>query len=175
MVLVAVATTLWLRSREPGVGQPLLRRPLELLILGIAAVTAVVLVLGTVVTGAGPHSGDRNAADRMDFDPATVSQLHADVVFLLVGLTVALLVALYAVDSPDRIRRAARDLLVVQLAQGVVGFVQYFTDLPILLVLLHMLGAVLIAAFTARLVWAVRGPASEVPLQSPTRPAAATR
>jgi cytochrome c oxidase assembly protein subunit 15 len=164
MGLVAVATTLWLRSREPGVGQPLLRRPLELLVWGIAAVTAAVLVLGTVVTGAGPHSGDRNAADRMDFDPETVSQLHADVVFLLVGLTVALLVALHAVDAPDRLRLAARDLLIVQLAQGVVGFVQYFTDLPILLVLLHMLGAVLITAYTARLVWSVRGPASEVPL-----------
>ena len=171
MVLVAVATTLWLRSREPGVGQPLLRRPLELLILGIAAVTAVVLVLGTVVTGAGPHSGDRNAADRMDFDPASVSQLHADVVFLLVGLTVALLVALHAVDSPGRLRRAARDLLVVQLAQGVVGFVQYFTDLPTVLVLVHMAGAVLITAYTARLVWAVRGPASELPLNSPAKAA----
>ena len=164
MVLVALATTLWLRSREPGVGGLLLRRPLELLVLGITAVTAAVLVLGTVVTGAGPHSGDKNAADRIDLDPGTVSQLHADVVFLLVGLTVALLAALYAVDSPGRIRRAARDLLIVQLAQGVVGFVQYFTDLPIVLVLLHMLGAVLITAFTARLVWSVRGPASDVPL-----------
>jgi cytochrome c oxidase assembly protein subunit 15 len=175
MVLVAVATTLWLRSREPGVGGLLVRRPFEFLILGIAAVTAVVLVLGTVVTGAGPHSGDLDAAERMNFDPETVSQLHADVVFLLVGLTVALLVALYAVDSPGRIRRAARDLLIVQLAQGVVGFVQYFTDLPILLVLLHMLGAVLIAAYTARLVWSVRGPASEVPLSTSTEPATATR
>jgi cytochrome c oxidase assembly protein subunit 15 len=175
MALVAVATTLWLRSREPGVGQPLLRRPLELLVLGIAAVTAAVLVLGTVVTGAGPHSGDREATDRMDFDPETVSQLHADVVFLLVGLTVALLVALHAVDSPARIRSAARDLLLVQLAQGVVGFVQYFTDLPILLVLLHMLGAVLIAAFTARLVWSVRGPASEEPLDSPAQASASRR
>jgi cytochrome c oxidase assembly protein subunit 15 len=173
MVLVAVATTLWLRSREPGVGQPLVRRPLELLILGIAAVTAVVLVLGTVVTGAGPHSGDKNASHRIDVDPENISQLHADVVFLLVGLTVALLVALYAVDAPDRLRHAARDLLVVQLAQGVVGFVQYVTDLPILLVLLHMLGAVLIAAFTARLVWSVRGPASDVPLQTPEQAAAA--
>ena len=175
MVLVAVATTLWLRSREPGVGGLLLRRPLELLVLGIAAVTAAVLVLGTVVTGAGPHSGDRNAADRMAFDPETVSRLHADVVFLLVGLTVALLAALYAMDSPERIRRAARDLLIVQLAQGVIGFVQYFTDLPIALVLVHMLGAVLIAASTARLVWSVRGPASDVPLDSPAQPAAATR
>jgi cytochrome c oxidase assembly protein subunit 15 len=174
MVLVAVATTLWLRSREPGVGQPLLRRPFVLLVGGIAAVTAVVLAIGTVVTGSGPHSGDPKAG-RTGFDPELVSQLHADVVFLLIGLTVALLVALYAIDSPGRVRRAARDLLIVQLAQGVVGYVQYFTDLPIVLVLVHMLGAVLITAFTARLVWSVRGPASELPLDSPAQPAAAAR
>jgi cytochrome c oxidase assembly protein subunit 15 len=174
MVLVAVATVLWLRSREPGIGQPLLRRPFVLLTVGIAAVTAVVLVLGTVVTGSGPHSGDPKAG-RTGFDPELVSQLHADVVFLLVGLTAALLVALYAIDSPVRVRRAARDLLIVELAQGLVGYVQYFTDLPIVLVLVHMLGAVLITAFTARLIWSVRGPASELPLDSPARPATATR
>jgi heme a synthase len=174
MVLVAVATILWLRSREPGVGQPLLRRPFVLLVGGIAAVTGVVLVLGTVVTGSGPHSGDPKAG-RTGLDPELVSQVHADVVFLLLGLTVALLVALYATDSPDRIRRAARDLLIVQLAQGVVGYVQYFTDLPIALVLVHMAGAVLITAFTARLVWSVRGPASELPLASPAQPASAIR
>src|SRR5215210_6507516 len=174
MVLVAVATILWLRSREPGVGRPLLRRPFVLLVSGITAVTAVVLALGTVVTGSGPHSGDPQAG-RTGLDPELVSQVHADVVFLLLGLTVALLVALYAIDSPGRVRRAARDLLVVQLAQGLVGYVQYFTDLPIALVLLHMLGAVLITACTARLVWSVRGPASELPLSTPTQPATATR
>ena len=174
MVLVAVATTLWLRSREPGVGQPLLRRPFVLLVAGIAAVTAAVLVVGTVVTGSGPHSGDPKAG-RTGFDPVLVSQLHADVVFLLIGLTVALLVALYAIDSPGRVRRAARDLLIVELAQGIIGYVQYFTDLPIVLVLVHMLGAVLITAFTARLIWSVRGPASELPLDSPARAAPATR
>jgi cytochrome c oxidase assembly protein subunit 15 len=173
-VLVALATVLWLRSREPGVGQPLLRRPFVLLVAGIAAVTAVVLVLGTVVTGSGPHSGDPKAG-RTGFNPELVSQLHADVVFLLVGLTVALLVALYAIDSPGRVRRAARDLLIVQLAQGLVGYVQYFTDLPIVLVLVHMLGAVLITAFTARLVWSVRGPASELPLDSSAEAAPAHR
>jgi len=174
MVLVAVATILWLRSREPGVGQPLLRRPFVLLIAGIAAVTGTVLAVGTVVTGSGPHSGDPKAG-RTGLDPELVSQLHADLVFLLVGLTVALLVALYATDSPARIRRAARDLLIVELAQGLVGYVQYFTHLPIALVLVHMLGAVLITAFAARLVWSVRGPASELPLDSPAPKAAATR
>jgi cytochrome c oxidase assembly protein subunit 15 len=174
MVLVALTTILWLRSREPGVGQPLLRRPFVLLVGGISAVTAVVLAVGTVVTGSGPHSGDPGAG-RTGFDPELVSQLHADVVFLLLGLTVALLVALYATDSPGRVRRAARDLLIVQLAQGVVGYVQYFTDLPIALVMLHMLGAVLITAYTARLVWSVRGPASELPLSTPSEPATAAR
>jgi heme a synthase len=167
--LVAVTTTLWLRSREPGVGQPLLRRPLVLLTHGIAVVTAAVVVVGTVVTGTGPHSGDVDEAgiptgDRIHFEPENLSQLHADLVFLLIGLTVALLVALASTDAPGRLRRAARDLLVVQLAQGLVGFVQYFTDLPIALVLVHMLGAVLIAAYTARLVWAVRGPATDLPI-----------
>ncbi len=174
MALVAIATVLWLRSREPGVGRPLLRRPFVLLVNGVAAVTAVVLAIGAVVTGSGPHSGDPEAG-RTGLDPELVSQVHADVVFLLLGLTVALLVALYATDSPDRIRRAARDLLIVQLAQGLVGYVQYFTDLPIALVLLHMLGAVLITAFTARLVWSVRGPASELPISSATEPASASR
>ncbi len=174
MVLVAVATTLWLRSREPGVGRLLVRRPLSLLIGGIAAAVAAVLVLGTVVTGSGPHSGDPDAG-RTGLDPQLVSQLHADVVFLLVGLTVALLVALHATDSPARVRRAARDLLVVELAQGVVGYVQYFTHLPVLLVLAHMAGAVLITVATARLVWAVRGPASDAPVDAPAQPVAAAR
>lgn len=76
IVLIALATVLWLRSREPGVGRPLLRRPLALLVTGAAAVTAVVLVLGTLVTGSGPHSGDVDAddvptGDRMGFDAET--------------------------------------------------------------------------------------------------------
>jgi cytochrome c oxidase assembly protein subunit 15 len=161
--LVALATVLWLRSREPGVGQLVVRRPFAQLASGIAVTVAAVLVVGTVVTGSGPHSGDPEAG-RTGFDPQLVSQLHADLVFLLVGLTVALLVALAATDSPGRVRRAVRDLLIVELLQGVIGYVQYFTHLPALLVVLHMAGAVLITVYTARLVWSVRGPASELPL-----------
>lgn len=167
IVLVALTTTMWLRAREPGVGQLVVRRPLARLAQGVAATTGLVLVLGTLVTGSGPHSGDPDAG-RTGWDPALVSQLHADAVFLLVGLTVALLVALHATDSPARVRRAARDLLAVELAQGVIGYVQYFTDLPIVLVLLHMAGAVLITVYAARLVWAVRGPSSELPLDEDT-------
>ncbi|WP_369134284.1 heme A synthase [Modestobacter sp. I12A-02662] len=174
MVLVHIATTLWLRSREPGVGQLLVRRPFASLITGIAATVAAVLVIGTVVTGSGPHSGDP-AAGRTGLDPELMSQLHADVVFLLIGLTVALLVALHATDSPGRVRRAARDLLVLQLAQGAIGYAQYFTHLPAVLVLLHMAGAVLITVYTARLLWAVRGPASELPVTGATLATRAVR
>lgn len=173
-VLVAVATTLWLRSREPGVGEPVVRRPLVGLVQGVAAATAAVLLVGTVVTGSGPHAGDQHSV-RTGLDPEQTAQLHADLVFLLVGLTVALLVALAATGAPGRVRRAARDLLLVELAQGVVGFVQYFTHLPVVLVLLHVLGAVLVTASATRLVWSVRGPASDRPLEAAGVPATAVR
>ena len=97
----------------------------------------VVLYLGTVVTGSGPHAGDLEAP-RNGLDPLQLSQLHADFVFLLVGLTVALVIF-----HPSR---ATWTLLVVELAQGLVGFVQYFTDLPVVLVAFHLLGASLVSA-----------------------------
>jgi cytochrome c oxidase assembly protein subunit 15 len=173
-VLVAVSTTLWLRSREPGVGQLVVRRPVLGLVRGVAAATAAVLVVGTVVTGSGPHAGDAHSA-RTGLDPEQLAQLHADLVFLLVGLTAALLVTLRATDAPARVARAARDLLLVELGQGVIGFAQYFTHLPVVLVLLHVLGAVLVTAAATRLVWAVRGPASDLPLEAAGVPATAAR
>ena len=110
----------------------------------------VVLYLGTVVTGSGPHAGDADSP-RNGLDPLQVSQLHADAVFLFVGLTVGL-----AYAAPRAARRAVLALLAVQLGQGVVGFVQYFTDLPVLLVGAHLLGAALVAAAMTRALLAVR-------------------
>ncbi len=105
----------------------------------------VVLYLGTVVTGSGPHAGDADAP-RNGLDPLQMSQLHADLVFLLVGLSVALLLVVRGSPAPPAALRAAYALVLIELAQGVIGFVQYFTDLPLLLVGLHMLGAALLAA-----------------------------
>lgn len=104
-----------------------------------------VLYVGTVVTGAGPHAGDEDAP-RNGLDPLQLSQLHADLVFLFVGLTIGLMFLLAAVGASREARRSARILLLVLLGQGVIGFVQYFTDLPEVLVGLHMLGAALISA-----------------------------
>ena len=118
----------------------------------------VVLYVGTVVTGSGPHAGDVDSP-RNGLDPLQVSQLHADVVFLFVGLTVGLLFALHAAGATTAARRAAATLLGLELAQGAVGFVQYFTDLPILLVGLHLLGAAVISAAMTWLLLQVREPA----------------
>jgi cytochrome c oxidase assembly protein subunit 15 len=100
----------------------------------------VVLYVGTVVTGSGPHAGDTDSP-RTGLDPLQVSQLHADAVFLFLGLTVGLVLT-----AAPFARRAAVALLLVGLAQGAIGFVQYFTDLPIVLVGFHLLGAALVAA-----------------------------
>jgi cytochrome c oxidase assembly protein subunit 15 len=133
---------------------------------GLLVVTAATLALGTVVTGSGPHSGDP-AAGRTGLDPATVSQLHADSVMLLVGLTIALYVALRASSADPRLVRATGVLLVVELAQGLVGYVQYFSGLPVLLVGAHLVGACLVLIAAVRVVLATRdrGPVGAVDVQ----------
>jgi cytochrome c oxidase assembly protein subunit 15 len=118
----------------------------------------LVLYVGTVVTGSGPHAGDVDAP-RNGLDPLQLSQLHADVVFLFVGLTVGLLFALLATGAPREARAAVAVLLGLEVAQGAIGFVQYFTDLPIVLVGFHMLGAALISASVTWVLIRVREPA----------------
>ena len=123
----------------------------------VAVVCGVVLVLGTVVTGSGPHSGDADTPNRFGFDPRTVSWLHADAVWLFVGLVVALLLAMRLVGATRAAHRRGVWLLVVTLAQGAIGYVQYFTGLPVSLVTLHMLGSALLTVAVTAAVAAVVG------------------
>ena len=109
------------------------RGPLVTLAWVTFAAAWLVLYVGTVVTGSGPHAGDRTSP-RNGLDPLQVSQLHADVVFLFVGLTIGLLLAVRATGAPAAAQRAVTVLLGLEVAQGAIGFVQYFTDLPIVLV-----------------------------------------
>jgi heme a synthase len=135
------------------------------------AVGWVVLYVGTVVTGSGPHAGDIDAP-RNGLDPLQLSQLHADVVLLFVGLTVGLVFALPAVGASAEAVRAARVLLAVEVGQGAIGFVQYFTDLPVVLVGFHMLGASLVTAAMTWTLLAVREqepPGQFSPTSSPPR------
>jgi cytochrome c oxidase assembly protein subunit 15 len=152
MAVIAAAHQLWVRAggglippHQHGAEGGTSTLPRALVVLGrvVVGVAAAVLVVGTVVTGSGPHAGDAHAR-RTGLDPQEVSQLHADLVFLLIGLSVALWFALRAVNAPPAARRAAARLIGVEAAQGVIGFVQYFTHLPALAVGLHMLGACLV-------------------------------
>lgn len=146
LAMIGVAVVLLRRVDEgDGPAVPTVPRALVHLARLTFVVGWVVLYLGTVVTGSGPHAGDL-AAPRNGLDPRTISQLHTDFVFLLLGLTIALVFALRAVSAPPRAQRAALVLLAIELSQGAVGFVQYFTDLPIALVALHLLGAALTSA-----------------------------
>ena len=134
------------------------RGPVTGLAWATFAAAWVVLYIGTVVTGSGPHAGDANAP-RNGLDPLQLSQLHADAVFLFVGLTVGLLFALLATGASPVARRAVTVLLALELGQGAIGFVQYFTDLPIVLVGFHMLGAAVISAAVTWALIQVREPA----------------
>jgi cytochrome c oxidase assembly protein subunit 15 len=119
----------------------------------VGALVAVVVYLGTVVTGSGPHAGDADSP-RNGIDPQVMSHIHAGAVYLLVALTVLLLVVLRHHEAAG----AVRLVLAVELAQGVIGFVQYFTDLPVAVVAAHLVGAAVLVAVTTRLLVVVAAP-----------------
>ena len=147
MAVIAVAFLLWWRLRPVGdIPAPPGALPRTLARI-TAAVTLVTLVVGTVVTGSGPHAGDKDESGnvhRTGLKVSSVAQLHADTVMVLIGLTVGLVVLVYAVHAAEAVRRAAVVLLGVELAQGIIGYTQYFLHVPPLLVGLHMFGACLV-------------------------------
>lgn len=154
-VLIAASTVLLLVVLHPT--ERVERREVHWIAWAVAVVCGVVLVLGTVVTGSGPHSGDAETPNRFGFDPRTVSWLHADAVWLFVGLVVALMLAMRLVGATPAAHRRAAWLLGVTLLQGVIGYVQYFTGLPVTLVSLHMLGSALLVVAVTASVAAVTG------------------
>jgi cytochrome c oxidase assembly protein subunit 15 len=156
MALIAVTFALWKRIDEGDrPRRTLVPAPLPALARLTAVASAAVIVLGVIVTGSGPHAGDADAK-RNGLDPETISQTHADVVFLLIGLSVGLWFALRAVKAPSPAIRAAAILIVIELAQGLIGFIQYFTNLPVLLVGVHMLGSCLVWVATLNVLWSLR-------------------
>jgi hypothetical protein len=104
--------------------------------------TLLVLIAGTVVTGSGPHAGD-DQAERFNFDARVVSWIHADLVIALLVLT-ALLFLITRHSGLHLLHKRVGLFLAISLLQGVIGYVQYFTGLPVVLVALHLLGATLV-------------------------------
>lgn len=156
LAIIGLSVLFIWRLDRPAPATPPLGPALVLAWLTFGAAWAV-LYIGTVVTGSGPHAGDADAP-RNGLDPLQLSQVHADVVFLFVGLTVGLLVVVLVLGASASVRRAVTVLLALELAQGLIGFVQYFTDLPIVLVGFHMLGAALISAAVTWALLHVREP-----------------
>lgn len=145
MAIIGLAVLFLWRHRHPVAAGHIRSGPVTGLAWATFGAAWLVLYVGTVVTGSGPHAGDATAP-RNGLDPLQLSQLHADVVFLFVGLTLGLVFALRATSSAPGAVKAAKVLLAVELAQGGIGFVQYFTNLPVVLVGLHLFGAATISA-----------------------------
>ena len=159
MGLIAVSSWLYWRQRQPsGATRSLLHPLVARLQWLLVAVAAVVLVLGTIVTGSGPHSGDADTPARTGFDPRTISWLHADAVMLFVGICVAVWLGAKLTQRTAGPARAWWVVLWVTLAQGLVGYVQYLTKLPEVLVLAHMLGASLLVVAITRAIVLSRTP-----------------
>ncbi|WP_245993277.1 COX15/CtaA family protein [Xylanimonas allomyrinae] len=130
---------------------------------GAARVLAVLLVpvvtLGVLVTGSGPHSGDTTVGYRFALDPQAITRSHSGTVWLFVLTLALLLVLLHRTTTTPQVaaaRRAAWLLVVVTAAQGAIGYTQYFTGLPALLVGFHMAGSALLLWATANTVLHLR-------------------
>ena len=147
MLLLVDAVVLVHRSTRdytPGSAHLLVPRPLIRLYYGLLTLLALVITAGTAVTGAGPHAGDstgQQIAKRIPIALRDMAELHSSLALLLIGVTVGLVVALHLGDVPERVRRSGRILMAVMVAQAAVGYTQYFTHLPALLVEVHLLGA----------------------------------
>ncbi|MFF1375242.1 heme A synthase [Streptomyces sp. NPDC058308] len=168
--LIAVAITMWQRTREgDGEPRPLVGKAVVQLVWVLVAASALLIAVGTVVTGSGPHAGDSSDVPRMGFDWEAVSKLHAVLAWIVVTLAFALWFVLKAVDAPPGPLARTRQLFLVLLSQGAIGYVQYFTDLPEILVGLHMLGSCLVWIAVVRVLLSLR----ERPLTTADVPAQA--
>ncbi len=170
MVLVANAMVLVHRSAQPD----LPRRPVVELgfrrhVHVSTLLTIAVLVAGTVVTGAGPHAGDEKAR-RFDIAISTIAQIHGALVWLTVASMVALAFRLRRAPA----QRAVLDgpitaWLGIGLTQAGIGYLQYFSGVPAVLVGVHIAGATALWSVTVwmrEVMWDVDEPATE-PLAEP--------
>ena len=149
MFLIAGAASLYSRRHEAQFKVAAPTKTISVLSQAHIAISFIVLILGTIVTGSGPHAGDEKA-QRFGFDIRSVAILHADAVIFLMGLTIALLVAASVTKSTQK---AIYIFFAISLAQGGIGYTQYLTGIPEILVAIHLAGATIfwIAAWRIRL------------------------
>ncbi|MGW0547390.1 COX15/CtaA family protein [Streptomyces altiplanensis] len=162
--LLTVAVITWQRTREGDTApRPRVPRPVRKLSWALLVTSGLLIALGTTVTGSGKHAGDSSDVPRMPWDWIDAAHVHAAAAWVVCALAIAMWFVLRVVDAPDDTRARARDLLIVLLAQGAVGYVQFFTEVPEILVGVHMLGSSLMWIAVLRLALSLR----ERPLEAP--------
>ena len=137
-----IAGALSLRFEMIGISREKVEGLIAALIPILLWLTLIVLIIGTVVTGSGPHAGDENAK-RFGLDPKSVSWLHADFVIALLVLS-TILWLLIKQSGSAMLTRKIQIFLLVAFAQGGIGYIQYLTGLPEIIVGAHLLGATLV-------------------------------
>jgi heme a synthase len=171
--ILALAVTLYVRCAE-GDGKParLVRREVRVFAVATVGVTALMLAAGTVVTGTGPLAGSTfvphegggpHYVPRYHLPLEGVTQLHADIGWMLGTLIAATVITLQLTGAPARARRLGWVLLGLTGLQGVIGYTQYFSGLPAGLVWVHVAGSVLIWIAALLLMFATRdrGPVAD--------------
>ena len=144
--IILIAGALSLRQRAHG------KSPIEITLIPLVTkliwlhlfLTSLVLIAGTIVTGSGPHAGD-SAAERFNLDSRTMAWIHADLVIALLGVSIALLIAIrlgLTGQARQVLSGRIQIFLIVALAQGSIGYIQYFTKLPEALVAAHIIGSI---------------------------------
>ncbi|WP_299536769.1 heme A synthase [uncultured Streptomyces sp.] len=164
--LLTVAVLTYHRAGEgDGTPKPLVGKAVAQLTWILVVAAGLLVAVGTVVTGAGRHAGDSSDVHRIPIDWKLITQLHADLAWIVVALSVALWFVLKAVDAPAGPRRLAGQLFLVLMGQGVIGYVQYFLDTPEILVGLHMVGSCLVWIAVLRVLLSLRErPAADAPV-----------
>jgi cytochrome c oxidase assembly protein subunit 15 len=138
--LIAGAVSIVARGRSPLISVRPTETKVSVLAQAQVLLTFVVIVIGTLVTGSGPHAGDLDAP-RLKLDERAITWLHADAVIALLGVSLALLVL--SEISPETKRRV-KIFFGLTLLQGLIGYIQYVLGLPELLVIIHVLGSTLV-------------------------------
>ncbi|MFE3193952.1 heme A synthase [Nocardia sp. NPDC059240] len=158
MLMVWLAALLWVKVGEPddGIDTVQAPKPLRLLTALCGLALTATLIAGTLVTGAGPHAGDKSAAkpvERLQVEITTLVHLHAELLVAYLALLVGLACGLAAVGMNKSIRTRLIVVIALVCAQALIGIVQYFTHVPAALVAFHVGGAAACTAATAAL-WA---------------------
>ncbi|MCX8557653.1 heme A synthase [Mycolicibacterium mucogenicum] len=158
MVMVWLAVLLYVKIGEPdsGTDELVVPRPLRWFTALTAVTLSAVLVTGTLVTGAGPHAGDKSALQpvkRLQVEITDLAHVHSSLLVAYLSFVIGLGFALLAVRAPKPVLLRLAVLAGLVLAQGAVGAVQFYTGVPAVLVAIHVAGAAACTAATAAL-WA---------------------